>query len=86
MRLLDSSGKEIQPYKLVTVKLSLTTWTDAKKIRDLIVDIERKTGGATFTNSDSKTFIIQVHVKAVDIDYWKAIKDVEIFVTDMGKI
>lgn len=85
-RLLDLSGKEIQPYKLITIKLNLAEWVDPKKIRDLIVQIERDTKSPTFTNSDSKTFIIQLHVKQFDVEYWRAMKNVEVFVTDMAKV
>jgi len=89
VRLLNSSGKEMVPLNLITVKLELKKWADDLKIYNLCRDIEKKLRAPVFTNRNDSLYIIQLHTKTVDVAYWKTISDLdgaEVFVTDVRKI
>jgi hypothetical protein len=86
VRLLNSLGKEMTPFKLITIKLSLKKWGDNLKIYNLCRDIELMQKVPVFTTRNDDLFVIQLHVREVDTDYWQSIDDVEVFVTDVTKI
>lgn len=86
MKLINQKGDEIPSLYLLTVRLKLKEWPEYAKIHKLIREIEAHTGSPAFTVNDSTMFLIQVHVKDVDKQFWQSIQNVEVFVVDMRKI
>jgi hypothetical protein len=89
VRLLNSSGKEMIPSSLITVKLELKKWADDLKIYNLCREIEKSQRAPVFTNRNDSLYIIQIHSKTIDEAFWKTISDLdgaEVFITDVRKI
>lgn len=89
VRLLNSSGREQTPLKLISVQLQLKKWSDDLKIYNLCRTIEQTFKVPAFTNRNDILYIIQVHSNDVTHQLWQDIADmdgVEIFVTDVRKL
>ena len=89
VRLLNSSGKEQIPLKLITVQLELKKWGDDLRIYNLCRTIEQTFKTPAFTNRNDALYIIQVHTNDVTNTFLQDIADkdgVEIFVTDVRKL
>lgn len=89
VRLLNSSGKEQIPLKLITVQLELKKWGDDLKIYNLCRAIEQTFKTPAFTNRNDALYIIQIHTNDITNMLWQDIADkdgVEIFVTDVRKL
>jgi len=89
VRLLNSSGREQIPLKLISVQLQLKKWSDDLKIYNLCRTIEQTFKTPAFTNRNDVLYIIQVHSNDVTNALLQDMGDldgVEIFVTDVRKI
>jgi len=89
VRLLNSSGREQIPLKLISVQLQLKKWSDDLKIYNLCRKIEQTMKAPAFTNRNDVLYIIQVHSNDVTNAMWQEITEldgVEIFVTDVRKL
>jgi hypothetical protein len=89
VRLLNSSGREQIPLKLISVQLQLKKWSDDLKIYNLCRRIEQTMKTPAFTNRNDALYIIQVHSNDVTNAMWQELTDldgVEIFVTDVRKL
>lgn len=89
VRLLNSSGREQIPLKLISVQLQLKKWSDDLKIYNLCRTIEQTFKTPAFTNRNDVLYIIQVHSNDVTNALLQDMADldgVEIFVTDVRKL
>lgn len=89
VRLLNTSGKEQIPLKLITVQLELKKWADDLKIYKLCRAIEIEFKTPSFTNRNDNMYLIQIHTNDVTNQFWQDLAEqdgVEIYVTDVRKI
>ena len=89
VRLLNTSGKEQIPLKLITVQLELKKWADDLKIYKLCRAIETEFKTVTFTNRNDNMYLIQIHTNDITNQFWQDLSEqagVDIYVTDVRKI
>lgn len=89
VRLLNSSGREQIPLKLISVQLELKKWADDLKIYKLCRTLEHEFGVPVFTNRNDSLYLIQLHTNDILNQLWQDLADqdgVSIFVTDTRKL